>query len=73
MNVLFICSRNQWRSPTAEQVFRRYPGLSVRSAAIPALASVPPAPAATPKKACRAGYFSGLTLSALWSRNIKIG
>lgn len=32
MNVLFICSRNQWRSPTAEQVFRRYPGLSVRSA-----------------------------------------
>ncbi len=32
MNVLFICSRNQWRSPTAEQVFCRYPGLSVRSA-----------------------------------------
>ncbi|WP_333497310.1 low molecular weight protein tyrosine phosphatase family protein [Kluyvera sp. CHPC 1.251] len=32
MNVLFICSRNQWRSPTAEQVFRRYPSLSVRSA-----------------------------------------
>ncbi|SUH39582.1 low molecular weight phosphotyrosine protein phosphatase [Salmonella enterica subsp. enterica] len=32
MNVLFICSRNQWRSPTAEQVFRRYPDLSVRSA-----------------------------------------
>lgn len=32
MNVLFICSRNQWRSPTAEQVFRRYPGLNVRSA-----------------------------------------
>ncbi|WP_226101191.1 low molecular weight protein tyrosine phosphatase family protein [Dickeya oryzae] len=32
MNVLFICSRNQWRSPTAEQVFRRHPSLSVRSA-----------------------------------------
>lgn len=32
MNVLFICSRNQWRSPTAEQVFRRYSSLSVRSA-----------------------------------------
>lgn len=32
MNVLFICSRNQWRSPTAEQVFRRYPSLSVLSA-----------------------------------------
>lgn len=32
MNVLFICSRNQWRSPTAEQLFRRYPTLTVRSA-----------------------------------------
>lgn len=32
MNVLFICSRNHWRSPTAEQVFRRYPGLNARSA-----------------------------------------
>jgi predicted protein tyrosine phosphatase len=31
-NVLFVCSRNQWRSPTAEQLFRRHPGLSVRSA-----------------------------------------
>lgn len=31
-NVLFICSRNQWRSPTAERVFRRWPGVSVRSA-----------------------------------------
>ncbi|MTH48728.1 low molecular weight protein tyrosine phosphatase family protein [Intestinirhabdus alba] len=32
MNVLFICSRNQWRSPTAEQLFRRYSSLAVRSA-----------------------------------------
>jgi predicted protein tyrosine phosphatase len=32
MNVLFICSRNQWRSPTAEAVFRRTPDLQVRSA-----------------------------------------
>ncbi len=32
MNVLFICSKNQWRSPTAEQIWRRQPGLSVRSA-----------------------------------------
>ncbi|AXU94164.1 low molecular weight protein tyrosine phosphatase family protein [Erwinia persicina] len=32
MNILFICSRNQWRSPTAEQVFRRHPNLAVRSA-----------------------------------------
>ncbi len=31
-NVLFICSKNQWRSPTAEQVFRRHPLLAVRSA-----------------------------------------
>ncbi len=32
MNLLFICSKNQWRSPTAEQIWRRHPGLSVRSA-----------------------------------------
>lgn len=31
MNLLFVCSRNQWRSPTAEQVWRKHPGLSVRS------------------------------------------
>jgi predicted protein tyrosine phosphatase len=31
-HVLFICSRNQWRSPTAEQLWRRHPQLSVRSA-----------------------------------------
>jgi predicted protein tyrosine phosphatase len=31
-HVLFICSRNQWRSPTAEQLWRRHPGLAVRSA-----------------------------------------
>ena len=30
-NVLFVCSRNQWRSPTAEQVWRRHPLLNVRS------------------------------------------
>jgi predicted protein tyrosine phosphatase len=29
--VLFVCSRNQWRSPTAEQVWRNHPLLSVRS------------------------------------------
>lgn len=32
MNILFICSKNQWRSPTAEQVWRKHPGLNVRSA-----------------------------------------
>jgi predicted protein tyrosine phosphatase len=31
-HVLFICSRNQWRSPTAEQLYRSHPSLSVRSA-----------------------------------------
>ncbi|SER29262.1 Predicted protein tyrosine phosphatase [Pseudomonas lutea] len=31
-NILFICSRNQWRSPTAETVWRKHPGISVRSA-----------------------------------------
>ena len=30
-NVLFVCSRNQWRSPTAELVWRRHPALTVRS------------------------------------------
>jgi len=32
LHVLFVCSRNQWRSPTAEKVWRSHPGLSVRSA-----------------------------------------
>lgn len=31
-NALFICSRNQWRSPTAEQIFRKHSLMSVRSA-----------------------------------------
>lgn len=31
-NLLFICSRNQWRSPTAEQVWRKQAGFNVRSA-----------------------------------------
>lgn len=31
-NVLFVCSRNKWRSPTAEAVWRKHPTLSVRSA-----------------------------------------
>jgi len=31
-NVLFICSKNQWRSPTAEAIWRKHPLLSVRSA-----------------------------------------
>lgn len=31
-NVLFICSRNQWRSPTAEQMWRKHPTVAARSA-----------------------------------------
>ncbi len=32
MNILFICSRNQWRSPTAEAVFKNRQGIQARSA-----------------------------------------
>lgn len=31
-NILFICSKNQWRSPTAERVFKDYPNIYTRSA-----------------------------------------
>lgn len=31
-NLLFICSRNQWRSPTAETIWRKRPEYKVRSA-----------------------------------------
>ena len=32
VNLLFICSRNQWRSPTAEDIWRKQPGYNARSA-----------------------------------------
>lgn len=32
MKLLFICSRNQWRSPTAEEIYKNRQDLSVRSA-----------------------------------------
>lgn len=32
INALFICSKNQWRSPTAEQMWRKHPMVSARSA-----------------------------------------
>ncbi|MFH4158177.1 low molecular weight protein tyrosine phosphatase family protein [Acinetobacter bereziniae] len=32
MNSLFICSRNQWRSPTAERIFAVGYGVATRSA-----------------------------------------
>ncbi|MBN9082726.1 MAG: protein tyrosine phosphatase [Rhizobiales bacterium 62-17] len=31
-NVLFVCSQNRLRSPTAEQVFANYPNIEVASA-----------------------------------------
>lgn len=31
LNVLFVCSKNQWRSPTAETIWRKHPQLNVRS------------------------------------------
>ena len=34
MRVLFVCSQNRWRSPTAEQVFADYPGVECLSAGL---------------------------------------
>lgn len=31
-NLLFVCSRNQWRSPTAEGLLRNHPAYQARSA-----------------------------------------
>jgi predicted protein tyrosine phosphatase len=33
-NVLFVCSRNRLRSPTAEQVFADWPGIATASAGV---------------------------------------
>lgn len=32
IKLLFICSKNQWRSPTAEKIFHLYNGYQARSA-----------------------------------------
>jgi len=32
LNLLFICSRNQWRSPTAERLWFKRDGINARSA-----------------------------------------
>lgn len=34
LNVLFVCSRNQWRSPTAEHLYRNDGRVQVRSAGV---------------------------------------
>lgn len=32
MNILFVCSRNQWRSPTAEAIYKNTSAVNVKSA-----------------------------------------
>jgi protein-tyrosine phosphatase len=32
MNILFVCSRNQWRSPTAEHIYKNHPSFNAKSA-----------------------------------------
>lgn len=39
--LLFVCSQNRLRSPTAERVFSQWPGFEARSAGLDADASVP--------------------------------
>jgi predicted protein tyrosine phosphatase len=39
--VLFICGKNKWRSPTAEQVFSEHPGIQCTSAGLSHDAEVP--------------------------------
>ena len=41
MKVLFVCTANKLRSPTAEAVFAAHPGLEVRSASLDAEAPRP--------------------------------
>jgi predicted protein tyrosine phosphatase len=33
-HILFICSMNRWRSPTAEQIFCEHPGIECASAGV---------------------------------------
>jgi predicted protein tyrosine phosphatase len=40
-HVLFVCSQNRLRSPTAEQIFSKWPGLEVASAGLDAGADNP--------------------------------
>ena len=39
--ILFLCGKNQWRSPTAEQVFSDHPGIECTSAGLSHDAEVP--------------------------------
>lgn len=41
LKVLFVCSRNRWRSPTAEQIFADRPGVETASAGTASDAETP--------------------------------
>ncbi|MDO5654017.1 MAG: phosphotyrosine protein phosphatase [Brachymonas sp.] len=41
MRVLFVCGKNQWRSPTAEHLFCGHPGVECLSAGLSRDAPVP--------------------------------
>lgn len=41
MRVLFVCTQNRLRSPTAEQVFSQWPGVECASAGVHVSAEVP--------------------------------
>ena len=34
LRILFVCGRNQWRSPTAERIYKNDPRIEVRSAGV---------------------------------------
>ena len=59
MNILFVCSRNKWRSPTAEAIYKNRSDLNVRSAGT--------SPAAKVK--LNQKLFFDQILSLLWKRN----
>jgi predicted protein tyrosine phosphatase len=40
LNLLFVCSKNQWRSPTAEKIFASYENISARSAGVSTKAKI---------------------------------
>lgn len=44
MNLLFVCTQNRLRSPTAEQVFADWPGVETASAGLGHEAEVPVSP-----------------------------
>jgi len=44
LNLLFVCTQNRLRSPTAEQVFADWPGVATASAGLGNEAAVPVSP-----------------------------